>query len=123
MSEIIKRWGEVRFYLFYNFSGTVSFLVEILLVTLKSLYIQHARILIMENQNCERWKDGDLSKILTISTTSLLLFGFSSYVVTNAGYYCAKITEGRNAVKFYILKLLKVNCSNTALHQCGSSFS
>ena len=57
MSEIIKRWGEVRFYLFYNFSGTVSFLVEILLVTLKSLYIQHARILIMENQNCERWKD------------------------------------------------------------------
>ena len=72
------------------------------------------------------WKverQGDLSKILTISTTSLLLFGFSSYVVTNAGYYCAKITEGRNALKFHILKLLKGNCSNTALHQCGSSFS
>ena len=36
--EMVKKWGKARFYLSYNYSYTLYFLVKILLVKLKNLY-------------------------------------------------------------------------------------
>ena len=36
--EMVKKWGKARFYLSYNYSYTLHFLVKILLVKLKNLH-------------------------------------------------------------------------------------
>ena len=41
LDEIVKKWGRERFDISYNFSCTISFLVKILLVKSKNLYIQY----------------------------------------------------------------------------------
>ena len=48
---MVKKWGRERFYISCNYSCTISFLVKILLVKLKNLYIQYAWISVMKKQN------------------------------------------------------------------------
>ena len=77
--------GQGNVYISCNYSYTISFLVKILLVKLKYLYIQYAWISIMKKQNSnqngkvkkmEGWKDGGtyqniwslLWQVLTFST-------------------------------------------------------
>ena len=51
MNEMVKNWGRERFYISCNYSCTILFLVKILLIKLKNLYIQYASISIMKKQN------------------------------------------------------------------------
>ena len=64
LGKMVKKWGRQRFYLWCSYSFTISFLVKVLLVKLKNLYIQHAWVLIIEKQNssqkCEGWRDGGI---------------------------------------------------------------
>ena len=50
---MVKKWGrgQERFYISRNYSYTISFMVKILLVKLKNLYIQYAWISIIKKQN------------------------------------------------------------------------
>ena len=58
LGEMVKKWGRERFYRSCNYSCNISFLLKILLVKLKNLYIQHASILIMEKQNSNQKYEG-----------------------------------------------------------------
>ena len=64
LGKMVKKSGRQRFYLWCTYSFTISFLVKVLLVKLKNLYIQHAWVLIIEKQNssqkCEGWRDGGI---------------------------------------------------------------
>ena len=51
MHELVKKWGWERFYISCNYSCTISFMIKILLVKLKYLYIQCALLSIMKKQN------------------------------------------------------------------------
>ena len=63
--------GQRKVYISYKYSCTMSFLMKILLVMLKYLYIQYAWISIMKKQKCECWKDGGTCQnLLTITITS-----------------------------------------------------
>ena len=81
MGEMVKRWGTEGFYISYNYSCAISFLVKILLVKLKNLYIQYAGISIMKKQNSNQFVKVEkmvyLSKLLTITIISLILVTFS----------------------------------------------
>ena len=51
--EMVKKWGrgQQRFYISRKYPCTLSFMVKILLVKLKNLYIQYAWISIIKKQN------------------------------------------------------------------------
>ena len=82
LDEIVKKCGRKRFYISCNWYCTLSFLVKILLFKLKNLYIQYAWIWFMKkqnnNQNVNVEKMWYLSKLLTITITTLILIIFSA---------------------------------------------
>ena len=75
---MVKKWGKERFYISCNYSCTISFMVKILLVKLKNLYIQFAWISIMKNQNSEQ--NVKVEKMMVfVKTFDHLIFNFGNF--------------------------------------------
>ena len=50
MDEMVKIWGRKRFYISCTYFCTIFFMVKILLVTLRDLYIQYTRTSVMKKR-------------------------------------------------------------------------
>ena len=59
--------GQGNFYISWNYSGSISFLVKILLVKLKYPYIQYVSISIMKKQNSNQ--NGKVEKMMVLVKT------------------------------------------------------